>query len=222
MPKLIQKAGHGRALANEDTFATCLLAILLKNFGVEMFEWEPETLELETSAAFPNIDMPAINVDQVGALVTALTTDQFYLYFEMYSNVCRALCGEESDFADFAMPTPRELAWGVMEVTLSDVDDKGKPDRTFSPEIANFTGFVLEEHGVYNQPEILKFAEYVRPNPVLSGDDTFSTDGDMFKAAVKNQRLQAISIDNYVNERATLLKAQLADLELIDLQPPTH
>lgn len=209
-----------KALRNEDTFATCLVGILLKTFDVDFFEWEPETLILELGSAFPGADIPEINIDKIGALTTALTTNQFYQYFEIFSNVCRSLNGEEADFSSFVMPTPHELAWGVTEVLINDVPEKGGEAFEFAPEVTAYTGFVLSQFGLYVPPKVLAFAEYSVKNPLLGAEtDTFTGEESFFEAGMKKQDLDAKDVDEYVAEQYTLLHTQLKDYRL--LNPPT-
>ena len=212
----IQKQRVIGFLKSEDTFATVLLAILLDNFGTDLFEWEADTIKLEIMANY-GIEMPDVNHDKIWSLIVVLTTNQFYVSWELYMAICSALMNQEPDFSSFAPADPEELAWGVTEVLLNDPPDPKDPPE-FSNEVERYTGVILHQNSIMEPPKQLGFAEMPTENPVLDLDTAFVDDPLMFEPAWNAQAAKKKEIETFVEVRLKALFAQLADVPLIGMK----
>ena len=204
-----------RVLTSDDTFATSLLLILLDEFGTELFEWEPETVILEVVANY-QVQLPDDNIDKIWTLITALTTNQFYVSFEMFNASCQALMGDGADFSVFTPADPEQLAWGVAEVMLLDPPQEGIE---FSQEVSRYVGLILEENGIMQKPKTLSFAEFPSKNPILDLDTLFEDDPQMFQASWSAQRSRAEEVDAFVKNRMHDLLVEVNSLPLMNKDP---
>ena len=195
-----------QALEAKYTFATVLLAILLDNYGTEFFDWEPETLAMQVKDDF-GATLPEINENKIWALVAALTTNQFYLYWEIFSETCRTLNNETPDFANFSPVDPEDIAWGVTEVLLNDPPDKEAGTEEFSHEIASYAGITLYENGIWQPPKFLDFADV--KDMTVNLDTAFTDDPDLFSASQLSQTQRGEELTQYVKAKLDLLKQQL-------------
>jgi hypothetical protein len=201
------------SLENPDTFGTILLAILLDEYGPEAFDWEPAALSMQLRDDF-HAKIPDVNIDKLWAMITGVSTNQFFVNNEIFLNTCKALGGDEADFAMFRPVTPEELAWGVTEILLNNPPDPKLGNSQFSDEIENMVGLLLSEQGVLQAPKVLEFAVLPTGNPAYDPELMFSDDQPMLQAVLANQKEQTSQIDAGVKERMHQLKAQLDALPL--------
>jgi len=205
-------------LEDEQTYATVLLIILLDQFGTEMFEWEPETVRMEISDVY-GAKLSQLNEDKVWSMITALTTNQFYVSLEVFTATCDSLSNDLHDFGVMTPNTPFELAWAITEVLLSDPFDDEHPNGEFSNEIERYVGVVLTENGILEPPKMLGFAEYASENPVLDLDTAFVDDPDMFEAAWGKQQADKQAIEKNVQVNLQALLQSIATLPLENAKP---
>ena len=198
-------------LQNTKSFGTSILAIFLDEFGTDLFQWEPETIRRE---AFDNYSatLPQVNQDKLWGLITAITTNQFYVSLEIFMATCSALSDDEPDFGVWTPSAPEELAWGVSEVLLNDPFDNEHPNQEFSNEIEYYVGLILKQNGILEPPKILSFAEYSSTNPVLDLDTAFVDDPAMFEAAWANQQNRKFDIEAFLVDRTQSLIQELASI----------
>lgn len=191
-------------LQSEDTYASVLLAVVVDNYGTESFDWEPETLRMELSDDF-GATMPKAVEDRLRALITAITTNQFYRSFELFNETCDVLNGSEADFNTFSPITPEDLAWGVAEVALNDTYSPEFENQDFSEAIKNYAGIILYENGVWQPPSILKFA--VMPSGHNMED--VATDAILFEASYALKQEKVAALDKYVQDNVAKLYDQM-------------
>ena len=201
------------AIEDVNSFGTALLAIVLDNYGTDPFAWEPMSLRYQLKDDF-GANLHKLNEDKIWGLIVALTTNQFYVAWEIFAQTCKALNGDEADFSIYSPADPEDLAWGVTEVLLNDRPDKDSGNEQFSHEVARYTGLILAENGVWLPPGVLEFAEYDHPNPTLALESAFVDDADMFEAARQNQQLKKARLEEGVKEKLKQLFAQIDSLPL--------
>jgi hypothetical protein len=210
---LLRKDQLATAIANEESLATTLLVACLDNFGTAFFEWEPDALDLELRGAF-GVEMPTENRDKLWALVTAITTNLFYVSLESFIPICNSLNGTEANFQYYDPVTGEEAAWAITEVLLSDPPVDEDPADRFSHEIKHYIGLTLKSEGITTPPRILA--------PYAAYDDTLEDragavigpDESMLKMYSDRQTREKEEIEQYVNERLDQLGAQLQQLPL--------
>lgn len=140
-------------LANPETFATVLSAILVREYGAEVYEWDPETIHIQVLDDF-GVNLPEINHLKLVCLFSAVYSGEFYRDPLVFSSTCEILNGTPSPLDELSTDLlPAEIAWAVMEVRLNDDD---KP--IFSHEVARLAGLSLEEDGFGYAPPTIPWA----------------------------------------------------------------
>jgi hypothetical protein len=209
----LAKNDLAKMLSDDDTFASCLLAIAVDSYSTECFDWEPDTIVKELEDDF-NIQMPQVNQDKVNALIVALTTDQFYRDPVVFWQTGNVLSGAPANFVMGADPlTVDEAAWAVVEVTLLDMPDGDQSVPEFSEDIGAMVGAILRSEGFIEPPQFLKFAEMPR-RPV--GLDPASEQAQYARQKELDQDLRDL-----IAGRIAQLNAQLQKLPLVSGQRRT-
>lgn len=186
-------------LTSPSTLATVLHSIAYKAFGEEMYDWEPETLELEINEEF-EVEIPSVNLDKLMALISAITTDAFYRDWVAFFSICKILNGDDSPMDASDPLLPPEMAWAVTEVRLN---DDSTPN--WSPDVARIVGVSLEEDGFISPPPMLAFAKF---GERYIGSDT---PADMHQDALANTEHVKV-VEEYIELQSLLLFKQLAAL----------
>lgn len=186
------------------TYASVLLAGLIRMYGPGVVEWDSATLEMEVKEDF-GVYMPRIVFDQVMALITAITTDSVYREVEVFDQFVNAInrvgIQHEQD-----PPTVEELAWAITELAISDPEPVGLPDQPFNKQIAAYCRVCLQDDGVMAPPSVLKFA---MPTKVSS---EWADNPEMFAATYQSHEASAAEIDQYCKAKVSKLLDDLEDL----------
>lgn len=133
---ILDKKEVFKALTDSETYATVLLAICLISYKDETFKVDPLTL-----AQWLKEDYEAVlsepNENKLNAIITALTTDYFYMDLGVFKSICQTLSDGDPGVFDpnFEDPTFVEVLWGIYEVALN--SDNSKEDK-FAPEVNQF------------------------------------------------------------------------------------
>jgi hypothetical protein len=196
-----------KKLEDPDTAATVLLIILIDRWGTEFFDWEPQTVDLQTEADFGAV-MPQTNKDKVWALITYLTTDRFTHNLDLFVHTCNALSDSGADFQNYDPADVQEIAWCLAEASL--LEPMTEP---LSPEITAYIGARLDEEGFSQPPRIL--AQYApEPVPESDVDETLAMDEIDFKSYWDGQALKRGQVDEHIRLRLHQLLQDVADLPL--------
>jgi hypothetical protein len=211
---LLRKDQLQNIVTDENTMGTTLLIVCVDAFGLSFFEWEPETFDLDCKYAF-DTELPQINKDKVWSLVTALTTNLFYISLETFMPICNVLNGSKADFSTYDPVDSDEAAWGIVEVMINDPPEEGEDVSTrFSHEIKRYVGLTLKAEGITTPPRILlPFVEYDR-DPEEEAGIEIGPDEHMLKMHEDRQRRERESIERYINQQLVRLGAQIQQLPL--------
>ena len=138
-----------KLFTDPDTPATILNCAILKLYGVGVYVWEPETLWLQLGDDF-RIDVDEFCKHKICAIITLLTTSQFYDYWETFENICIAFNDQDVKFEDMTPLSAEELAWGLMEAKLN--EDKFY---TISGDTMAYITTILQKEGLAKPPEFI-------------------------------------------------------------------
>ena len=111
----------GTLLADPETYATVLHAILLAAFEVDIYHIDPLELYARISDKF-RVQMPEDNENKVNAILMSVSTDAFYEDPLVFKSVAGALFygdigGEiDGEINDLTLP---EVAWALFEVGIN-------------------------------------------------------------------------------------------------------
>ncbi len=186
-------------------FATSLVGILLKAYGAAALNWDGLTVQLQLKDDF-ELEMPRKVHDQMMGLILCMTSDRVFTEVPVFDEMVSALTGQGVGYEQDCPPV-QDVAWTVTEILLNDPTPTGRPaNRPWSRDIAKYVRVVLDDEGMPIAPKALDFA----------GDKevpTESTAGEDYYAAVwETQSERAKEVDEWVQERVTLLVGQLEGL----------
>lgn len=211
---LLRKDQLAEIVSDESTMGTTLLLACVDTFGLSFFEWEPETFDLDCKSAF-GVELPQVNKDKVWALVTALTTNLFYISLETFMPICNALNDSQADFRAYDPVDSDEAAWALVEVLINDPPEEGEDvSKRFSHEIKRYIGLTLKSEGVTTPPRILApFVEYDQ-SPEEEAGIQIGPDEAMLNMYEDRQARERDSIEAYISQRITALSSQIQQLPL--------
>lgn len=195
-------------LANEATFATSLLIILIDEYSTEAFQWHPTTRRLEIEETF-GIAFPVINGDKLNAIIDIFTTDSFFRRVPVFVQYCNVLSGTHPGFAEFDPADAEECAWGLTEALLLTQPDEDDP---FSEEVRYYIGKVLFDEGIKTPPDVLAIGLW---DEGADFGDMSTDEPAMFQAEFKAQEDESKEIEEWLRGR---LGAMLKEIESIPLQ----
>jgi hypothetical protein len=191
-----------------ETFATSLLLLILDQYGTEPFDWDPQTLQLELEGDF-GVKIPPKNIDKLHALITALTTDQFYRDPMIFGHICDALNNQPVGFEYIPCPQPEEMAWGITEVSLIEGDTRG----SFSSDVRRYIAVVLETFGMYHPPDVLKIADYAS-DTLSNAESNLGDDPDMYAGFYTKNQADGKETVDYIKTRLVHLLREVDELPL--------
>lgn len=200
---------------SQHTLATPLLAMAIDGWGTDCFDWEPETIRMQLRSDYGVVAMPQPNMDKLLALITALTTNLFYVSPEAFTNIANALNDEGADFRIWDPVEADEAAWAIAEVAYNDRPKKDEDfAERFSHEVRYYLGSILDLEGIVEPPGMLSMAERVpaAEKPELS----FADDPSMYLGFYKLNQTKSEAISDYVKQRTVALMQQLNTVPLLN------
>jgi len=188
-----------------ETFATVLLAGLMKAYGLEVIDWDGVTTQLQVKEDF-GVEMPRRVYDQLMALQNVLTTDAVYKQVPVFDETISAL-NRQGVGLEQGVPSVDDTAWAVAEIRLNDPDPTTRsPEQPWGRDIQKYVRVVLDDEGFTRAPKILDFAADRLPGK--EGTD----DAAMYAATWGVQQSKADEIDQWVESQAEKLIAHLMEL----------
>lgn len=132
-------------LKDEKAPVIALVAAVLKKYGTEAMNWQPELLRNEIESDY-GLTMSDLQSDKIQAGFSILVTDLFESQWEVFKTICHLLNNTPDSFED---PTPleaEELATAIAHYRLIIGDDPEKAK--FSDEVRAYVGVVLYHYGM--------------------------------------------------------------------------
>lgn len=197
---------------DENTYGSTMLVALVDQLGgVDWFEWDPDSLRYEIQDRF-DAKISLENMDKIQALLTALTTNLFYVSLETFIGVCNALDGDGSDFNTFDPADVQEMAWAITEVAMNDPLEEG-PGEAFSQEIKHYIGVQAKLEGFTELPKPLTFG--VMPDDRVDPSEVI-TDAVMYSAYWRGEKDKIKKVQRRTQERYNEMIRQIHALPLQD------
>ena len=214
MPQLLRKEQLGLIVSDEKMMATPLFILCVDVFGTGFFEWEPQTFDVESQAAF-GTKLPEVNRDKIWSLVTLLTTNLFYVSLESFIPIANALNGEGADFSNYDPVTADEAGWAIVEAALVDPPE-GKQNNAerYGHDVKRYIGAALAAEGITTPPKFLQpYAEYDR-DPEEQVGLIVGPDEHMLQMHETRQSRERDEIEQYVRNNLATLVEQIRRLPL--------
>jgi len=130
-----------------------LLTLLQKQFGEEVFFWDPTTVFLEIKDEWKAEPSTSV-MDRVSAGQIIIATDQFFQDISAFLNVCNTLSSGQPSFSVFDPVEPEEVAWAITEVALM------RELQPFSPTIRDYMRVILDQDG-YTEADYPDVFDYI-------------------------------------------------------------
>ena len=201
-----------RLIIDPDALGTSLIILVLDLFGPEVFDWEPEVIDDELKA-YAGAPVPQANLDTIQAIATLLESDRFFNDPRTFNYVANALSKDGPVlFTVFDPATPEEMSWAVSEAIIhSPLGPEETMETRFSTDVQQFIAAVLLSDGFVSAPPPLDFVKIERPESEVS---ITRDDPIMFESMWRLQQTNREVIGDYVRERISRLRDQLASLSL--------
>lgn len=136
-----------------DTHPYVLDLALLKEYGPEWMEWEPETLELRVPMDFPTRSISDLNMEKIQAVKTLHYVNTYWLDWDVFLPCTMAFNGLYPDFNIMQVPTVAQCAISV------DLANRIRDDVKWSVEIENYLDAIHRFDGILCPFEPLEFVE---------------------------------------------------------------
>ena len=198
-----------RYLVDPATYATTLMVALLDELGTEFLSWEPETIRLEIQSAY-GVEAHPICLDKIWAMITVLTTNQFWNNLDAFTHTCHALNGQLADFKNYDPAEVDEVCWAILEVSLMDPPDK---QDVMNPEIVEYIKLKLKDESFTRTPAMLKKFVGDVESPELI-DSAMEADGIDTKSHWDSQTKRCLLLDQEMQFKLSALIQQVVGLPL--------
>lgn len=184
---------------------------LLKKYGPEWIEWEPETLQLHVPIEFSSAPLSDLNLSKLQAVKTLHLVDSFWQEWEVFSVVVMSLNGLFPDFDVAQVPTVAQCAVAV------DIARRIRTEPAWSDELLAYLEVVHKHDGVSCPIAPLDFVEVDFSDHPVDCEDVLRRWPDVRKArkaptgdTVTDEQLRRLLIiQEALDEDRAQLKAQL-------------
>lgn len=153
-------------LKDEKAPAVALLYIVLRKYGTDAFEWQPEFLRDEIQHDF-NVALSDLQSDKLQAAIAILQTDLVESQWEVFKTVCHLLNNTPDNFEDSTPLEAEEVAAALAQYRLI-AGTEGTPP--FSDEVNAYAGVIFYNYGLSEAPSI--FPTALMPDHAVKADPT--------------------------------------------------
>lgn len=154
---------------HHDTHPVVYDVALLKEYGVDWFEWEAATLWCEILRDFKVPSVSDAAKTKIQAVKTLHISESYWTEWEVFGWISQALNNNIPDWHTIQKPSIGQLMNSI------DIATTVRAGEEFSPEVAGFVAGCLLEEGVLYAPEELKFCQsYIDQFALSSGLEDYS------------------------------------------------
>ena len=143
-----------KVFSNNELYPLLYHLALLNKYGVEYYDWDPETIRSEIREDF-NIEITDIVSNKIQAISTLVSTDHYYLYWEAFESLTKAIVTGYPQFVHITPLYPEEICWGLITACLNDSEYDSIKDLPFSLEVIGYITVTLEMQGIYSPPDFI-------------------------------------------------------------------
>lgn len=201
-----------QTLRDRDAFVTTVAAVLFHKYGLEFVNWDPTTCLLQVRDDF-HFEPEAWLGDKIQTVSTLISTTGFHTSFTVFNALSRVLSGDSLLAGQFVPADLEDCAWACVEARL--LEGPAYKDTKFSPEIASFVGFLLEQEGLASPPSVLSFAIYADDFNNTARDNA-AVNTDLYKVYLAEQESKRAALEQGLKQRLAQLMAELMRLPFED------
>jgi hypothetical protein len=148
-----------RFFSYHDAHPIALTMVLMEKFGVEWFEWEPETLKSEILTTFRATSISPHNWEKIQAVRTLTQTVGFWKEWHLFEKVTQALNNNVPRFDISQRCSLAQLMAGI------DIAGQVRQEQ-YDDEVARYVACCALDEGVVYLPPPLEFAQEVLAQPM--------------------------------------------------------
>lgn len=203
---------HSNFFQHPETHPIMLDLVLLRRYGPEWLEWEPETLELRIETDFSGQPISDLNMHKVQACKTLHFNENFWSEWEVFVWCCMAFNGVPPDFEVMQVPTAAQCMVAV------DVANKIRSDVKWNEEMNDYIEQVHMHDGIFCPIEPLEWVtmDDAEEYPVDCEEirrrwpDVRKAGRQLTPSTVENEQLnRLLDVREYLEESRAALLAQL-------------
>lgn len=184
---------------------------LLRKYGPEWFEWEPETLEWRIPQDFRTTEVSDLNMDKIQAIKTLHVVDTYWLRWEVFGWCTMPFNGLFADFGVMQVPTYAQCAVSV------DIANRTRSDVQWSDEVKGYISTVARHDGIFCPIDPVDFIEIDTEGLVVDCAEVQklwpgvrqSGSAPTADTVTAEQLRRALTVHNYVQENRMALRDQL-------------
>ena len=160
-----------RFFSFHDAHPVALTMVLMKEFGVEWLEWEPETLRSEILTAFQATSISEHNWNKIQAVRALTQAVGFWEEWQNFEKILQTLNNNVPRFDICQRCTMAQLMAGV------DIANTVRKEE-FSEEVQKYVAACAMDEGVMYLPDPLGFAQRILSRPMYKCLDCGAVDLD--------------------------------------------
>jgi len=184
---------------------------LLKKYGPEWLEWEPETLEWRIPQDFPTTEVSSMNMEKIMAVKTLHVIDTYWTQWEIFNWCTMPFNFVPPDFDVMQVPTYAQCVVSV------DTANRLRDDAKWSEEVKIFIATCAWNDGIFCPIEPADFIEMDTSKlvvdcaevkewwPSVRATGKAPTD----ETVTAEQLRRALDVHNYLEENRQLLRDQI-------------
>ena len=196
---IVSPRKYGHLFRTSGVPASVYHAILLHRYGTKIYEWEPETINMEIEADF-GVNPSGEVRDKIHGIIAVMVCDRVFHDPLIFGSICHALNDIDPSFEWLAPVEPEEAAWASYEIMLNTHETPS----AFTSEVKAYIRVILSEHGFFKCPKELGWCEL--PSHIDMTKFAIS------EAAKKIQQLKLERITAYVDVRKKAMNEKLKEI----------
>lgn len=161
-----------RFFSYHDAHPVAMTMVLMEKFGVEWFEWEPETLKQEILTTFQATSISEHNWQKLQAVRTLTQAVGFWEEWQTFEKIIQALNNNVPRFDIGQRCTMAQLMAGV------DIANTIRREE-YEDEVQRYVAACAIEEGVWYLPPPLDFAQRILSEPTLRCKDCGAEENDV-------------------------------------------
>ena len=184
-PYIVPMKKPKQILEDEKAPASVLLALVIKAYGTDCFNWEPAVLKAELNEDY-DCDLTDLQSDKIQAAISVLTTDTYENSIIVFEATNYLFNHQLAHLDEMHPLEAEELIIGLTEAYIIRAEKL-----TFSPEVRVYAGVVFQQYGFHKPPKLF-------PSALMQEKDGNDKEKDEALQEIFNEKIKVIEdyLDN--------------------------
>jgi hypothetical protein len=188
--------------------ATTWYLASLELYGEEFEDWDPAALRTQLTEDVPGL--PPQAVEKAMAAVALRSNHLFHESVGAFTGICNTLSFGMAMADNFVPAGLEDLSWGVTEAQL--IDGVNPAELPFAPAIRRYVGVTLDQHGFYQPPRCLEWADYPR-GLQEANQQALAADAALYQVYWDQQKRMNAALQQYLAQRMNGLLQEVRGME---------